>query len=107
VITDAAVVFHVVRAEELRWADDLYAAASLEAEGFVHASYREKVLESARLYFPANADLRILEIDPRGLDVRVVETPRGPMPHIHQAVPRSAVRRIYLIDDFASSIASK
>jgi uncharacterized protein (DUF952 family) len=100
-------IFHVVRAEVLRWADDHYRAASLETEGFVHASYREKVVESARLYFPAGSDLRVLEIDPDGLDVRVVETPRGPMPHVHGPVPRRAVVRIYRLEDFDSSSASK
>lgn len=91
---EMSTIFHVALADELHWANDHYAARSLTTEGFIHASYREKVLESARLYFPANADLRILEIDPTGLDVRVVETPRGPMPHIHGAIPRASVVRI-------------
>lgn len=100
-------IFHVAVADELLWENDHYAALSLTTEGFIHASYREKVLESARLYFPAGADLRVLEIDPTGLDVRVVQTPRGPMPHIHGSIPRAAVVRTYRIDDFDSSSASK
>ncbi len=94
-------LFHVVRREELVWgADERYQARSLEAEGFAHASFRDCVLESARLYFPANAELRVLAIDPRLLDVRVevVETPRGPMPHIHGPIPRAAVTELALGD---------
>lgn len=70
-----------------------YAPASLAAEGFLHASFQGDVAESARLYFPAGAELSVLRLDPRRLDVPVTiaTTPRGPMPHVHGAVPRDAV----------------
>ena len=62
-------------------------------DGFIHASFRDELLASARLHFPAGADLVALPIDPRRLDVRVelADTPRGPMPHIHGPVARDAV----------------
>ncbi len=90
-----ATIFHVAFADEIVWdAEDRYHAKSLATEGFIHASYRGKVEESARLYFPAGADLRVLEVDPTGLDVRVAETPRGPMPHIYGPIPRKHLVRI-------------
>jgi putative intracellular protease/amidase/uncharacterized protein (DUF952 family) len=88
-------MFHVVRAEELGWGKDgRYAPASLETEGFIHASYKDRVRESARLYFAPGARLRMLAIDPRRLDVPVdvVETPRGPMPHIKGPIPCDAFK---------------
>ena len=92
-------IFHVLHAADLAWdADDCYHAKSLATEGFLHASYREKVVESARLYFPADADLRVMEIDPMGLDVRVAQTPRGPMPHVYGALPRRHVVRSVTLD---------
>jgi putative intracellular protease/amidase/uncharacterized protein (DUF952 family) len=74
---------------------DRYAPPGLEREGFVHASFRDAALESARVHFPAGSDLVALQIDPRRLDapVEIVETARGPMPHVLGAVPRDAVRR--------------
>ncbi len=71
----------------------LYAPDSRAREGFLHASFQGDVRESARLHFPAGAALRVLRIDPRRLDSRVelAATPRGPMPHIHGAVPRDAI----------------
>jgi cyclohexyl-isocyanide hydratase len=93
--------FHIVRKEELTWdADGRYAPASLRKEGFIHGSYKEAVLESARLYFGADAHTRgklaVLAIDPRRLDmpVDIAETPRGPMPHVHGALPRDAVHML-------------
>ncbi len=80
---------------------EAYAPASLASEGFVHASYRDDVRESARLYFPANAALEVLRIDPRRLPARVVAepTPRGPMPHVHGAIPRDAVTSVLALDE--------
>lgn len=92
-------LFHVLHAEDVTWGSDgRYRPASLAREGFIHASYRDAVLESAKLYFPAGADLRVLAIDPRRLDVPVdvASTPRGPMPHVCGAIPADAVRILTL-----------
>ena len=72
---------------------DAYAPESLATEGFVHCSYRDEVRESARLHFPAGAELDVLRIDPRRVPARVEEapTPRGPMPHVHGPIPRDAI----------------
>ncbi|MGZ3443183.1 MAG: DUF952 domain-containing protein, partial [Polyangia bacterium] len=63
--------------------------------GYIHCSFRDAAAESARLYFAADARLRVLQIDPRLVrcEVRVVDTPRGPMPHVHGAIPRAAIVR--------------
>jgi cyclohexyl-isocyanide hydratase len=92
-------LFHVLRSEDVSWGSDgRYRPASLDREGFIHASYRDVVLESAGLYFPEGSDLRVFAIDPRRLDVPidVVETPRGPMPHIRGPIPCDAVRVLHL-----------
>jgi len=82
----------------LRITDDAprgrYAPEGLATEGFIHASYRPEVAESARLHFPPGATLEVLQIDPRRLDVPIVvaATPRGDMPHVHGSIPADAVR---------------
>ncbi|HVH41961.1 MAG TPA: DUF952 domain-containing protein [Labilithrix sp.] len=94
-------LFHVLRSADVSWASDgRYRPPSLARDGFIHASYRDTVLESASLYFPAGSDLRVFAIDPRHLDVPVdvVATPRGPMPHIRGPIPCDAVRVIALED---------
>lgn len=103
-------MFHVVFAEDLGWGKDgRYAPASLAAEGFVHASFKERVRESAELYFPPGSALRVLAIDPRRLDVPVTiaETPRGPMPHVMGSIPCDAFRAIDLdaVDDHPDVVA--
>jgi uncharacterized protein (DUF952 family) len=83
-----------------------YAPESLGSEGFVHASYRDEVAESARLYFPAGAALEVLRIDPRRLDIPVVgaTTPRGEMPHIHGSIPAVAIVEVLPFDAFLATL---
>ena len=95
-------LYHVVlRAdwdrENVRASSEGYWPESASREGFIHASYRDAVLESARLYFPVGSARLIVRIDPRRLTEppRVVDTPRGPMPHLHAPVPRSAIAEVY------------
>jgi uncharacterized protein (DUF952 family) len=84
---------------------DPYAPPSLAKEGFIHCSYRDAVAESARLYFPAGADLRVLQIDPTRVAAPIEEaaTPRGPMPHIHGALPRHAIVATLTLDALAGA----
>ena len=72
-------------------ADAASELAPATVESFVHASFLPQVEASARLYVPH--DPVALLIDPRRVPhrVEVVSTPRGPMPHIHGAVPRDAL----------------
>ncbi|HEY2512273.1 MAG TPA: DUF952 domain-containing protein [Polyangiaceae bacterium] len=99
-------LYHVVLRDD--WArqpaDAAYWPEGARAEGFIHASYRDRVLESARLYFPTDLEKLIVRIDPRSLLGVLVEvtTPRGPMPHIHGPVPRLAIVETYVGEDLAA-----
>jgi uncharacterized protein (DUF952 family) len=93
-------LYHLLRADEQT--ADPYAPPSLSSEGFVHCSYRDAVRESARLYFPPGVALDVLQIDPRRLDapLDIAATPRGPMPHVHGAIPAHAIRARIPLDAF-------
>lgn len=71
----------------------------------MHASHRDRVLESARLYFPAGTALEVLCIDPRKTTPRVelAMTPRGEMPHIFGPIDEAAVVRIVPLAEFSAS----
>ena len=102
-------LYHVaLRADwESQPADAAYWPEAARNEGFIHASYRDRVVESARLYFPADQAKVIVRIDPRALLEVLVEvnTPRGPMPHIHGAVPRAAILETYEGEDLERAMA--
>ena len=94
-------LFHAAKIEDIGWGSEgRYEPPSLAKEGFIHASYKNRLAESVSLYFTDadDAHVRVLAIDPRRLDVPVVvvDTPRGPMPHIHGGIPSDAIRVIEL-----------
>jgi uncharacterized protein (DUF952 family) len=96
-------LYHVAPADVAL--DDSYAPASYVQDGYIHCSFRDEVVNSARLYFPAGARLCALQIDPRrvGCEVRVVDTPRGPMPHVHGRIPRAAIVRERALDELGDA----
>lgn len=81
-----------------------YRAASLDSEGFVHASTPAQLLATANTYFRGRTDLVLLDLDEARLaDVRY-EAPAPPpgvllaedraaqrFPHIYGAIPLDAV----------------
>lgn len=92
-------VLHEHEAEGLGGGD--YHPASLDREGFIHTSYKDAVIESARLYFAPDARLKVLVIDPRLLTtvrVEIAQTPRGPMPHVHGPIPSAAIVGVIDLD---------
>jgi cyclohexyl-isocyanide hydratase len=97
-------LYHVRSSQTVTTPGERYAPASLGREGFVHASFRDDVLESARLYFEDTSTLEVLQIDPRRLDgdVELAQTPRGEMPHIRGAIPDDAVRAVRPLTEHVS-----
>ncbi|MGO8995427.1 MAG: DUF952 domain-containing protein [Polyangiaceae bacterium] len=103
-------LYHAVTREawERSRGDAPYRAVDAHGDGadFIHASFRDQALESARLYLPPGRARLIVRIDPRrlGATVRLAETPRGPMPHVHGSVPRDAVAEVYDAEAFARDL---
>ena len=104
-------LYHALTRDEWEGAaaHDSLSPASLDREGFVHTSYRDAVVPSARLYLPPDVPLRVLQIDPRRLVPRVdvVETPRGPMPHVHGPIAKDAIAKVWDVDSLAAAIAGE
>jgi putative intracellular protease/amidase/uncharacterized protein (DUF952 family) len=77
-----------------------------EGADFIHTSYRDAILESARQYLPAGSARVIVRIDPRRLGgmVRIASTPRGAMPHVHGSIPGDAIAEVCAEEDFAREL---
>jgi uncharacterized protein (DUF952 family) len=73
-----------------------YRPASLESEGFVHASQPEQALQVANRFYAGQVDLLLLWIDPQHLRASIRYEPADGelFPHIYGAVNLDAVRSI-------------
>ncbi len=98
-------LYHALPRDEWERVTGPYAPESVRAEGFVHASHRDAIAESARLY--VRAPSVILRIDPRRLAgrIEIAATPRGPMPHVHGPIPRDAIVEVVALEAWDPSRA--
>ena len=96
-------LYHVLGADVAL--GDPFSPPNLVQDGYIHCSFRDRAAESARLYFAADARVRVLQIDPRLVrcEVRVVDMPRGAMPHVHGPIPGGAIARILMMDQLADA----
>jgi uncharacterized protein (DUF952 family) len=79
-----------------------FASFDLEAEGFIHASERHQILETARRYYLGREDLVLLEIEEAALAAAGIlverewaESRQEYFPHIFAPVPVEAILRTW------------
>jgi uncharacterized protein (DUF952 family) len=73
-----------------------YRPASLESEGFIHASRPEQALQVANRFYTGQSDLLVLWVDPQRLRASIRYEPAdGELyPHIYGVVNLEAVLRV-------------
>lgn len=73
-----------------------YSPLSLQAEGFIHCSRPEQVLQVANHYYPAEQDLLLLWLDPRQLssDLRWDLVGDTTFPHVYGPINLEAVQAV-------------
>jgi uncharacterized protein (DUF952 family) len=100
-------IFHITTQKEweIAKANGMYAAPSLENEGFIHCSKKEQILETANNYFRGHQDLMLLCIAPEKLQASLkYEDPMGKhssndfglFPHVYGPINLPAVSNAVL-----------
>ena len=88
-------IYHIVLSDVWSaFSGDLYEAASLADEGFIHCSFAEQLDGVLDRYYSAAASLILLEIDPNKLSSKLVSEPStgGEIyPHIYGPINRDAI----------------
>ena len=88
-------IYHIVLPDV--WAafdTDLYRAASLETEGFIHCSYAEQLDAVIKRYYSGASRVIVLAIEPDRLMSRVLREPSTNneiYPHIYGPINRDAI----------------
>lgn len=88
-------IYHIVLPEN--WAPfdtELYAARSLETEGFIHCSFEDQVEAVIKRYYAGTDEIVVLAIETDRLMSRVVNeasTANEIYPHIYGPVNRDAI----------------
>ena len=98
-MVNTELIYHIA------WMDDWmiaerqgwYDTPSLTAEGFIHCSYRNQVVDTAGRYYAGTQCLLLLEIDPAKLESRLeIEKSTGDalFPHVYGRINLDAVIRV-------------
>ncbi len=89
------IVYHIVFPEAWReFTGDIYRAASLETEGFIHCSFAEQLDGVIARYYAGASSIIVLEIDSDRLMSRLVNEPSTNneiYPHIYGPINRAAM----------------
>lgn len=94
-----ALIYHICREEEWAAAQTAgrYEGSSQDkADGFIHFSAREQVVESAAKHRAGQEGLLLLSVDPRALGAALKWEPSRAgalFPHLYGPLPLEAVRR--------------
>ena len=91
-----------------------FPSPDLAAEGFIHASELEQVLETARLYYADSPGALLLELDEAAMLAAGVRVERewaagrqAWFPHVFGPVPLGAVRRVWPLPVAADGTAAR
>jgi 1,4-dihydroxy-6-naphthoate synthase len=101
---DRARLFHFTTREALeaaRAAGEPLTAASLESEGFVHASFADQLAGTLAVHFAEARAVHLVELDESALgDALVIEPSRGGrlFPHVYGALPLAAIRQDWALE---------
>jgi uncharacterized protein (DUF952 family) len=94
-------IYHITSKQEATAAQEsgIYTPAAFAREGFIHCSYAHQVMPVANRIFKGRPDLVLLEIDPAGLECKVVdENLEGGSelyPHVYGSLRMSDVIRVH------------
>jgi len=93
-----SLILHIVPRTDWQTAqkEGIYRTASLQAEGFIHCSTPEQVLDTANRYYAKRGDLLLLWIDPQALtaELRWEEAHGERYPHLYGALNLEAVSQV-------------
>lgn len=93
-------LYKVVSQPQWREAEEagVFRGAEIDhADGFIHLSSHEQVVETVRLHFGGQEDLLLVAIDPEaiGADLRWEESRGGALfPHLYADLPLTGVRHV-------------
>ena len=91
-------IVHICSLEDWQAAQTagVYRTNSLEAEGFIHCSRPEQVVEVANRYYGGRTDLLLLWIDPSNLaaELRWEASEEGIYPHVYGSIDLAVIIQV-------------
>jgi uncharacterized protein (DUF952 family) len=98
---ETSLVFHITNNTDWESAREtgFYSAPSLAAEGFIHFSTRDQVLDTAERYYSRTTGLVLFEVDTDlAGEWRWEDAGHGVFPHLYNPLPTSSITRVWSLE---------
>ena len=80
-----------------------YLPQSFDEEGFIHLSTEQQLLDTANRHFRQERSLRVLEVNPKGLEKNLVFEQIGEAieayPHLYQSLPQKNIVQCFELEN--------
>ena len=88
-----------------------YLPQSFDQEGFVHLSTEQQLLDTANRHFRQECSLRVLEVNPSGLENNLVFEQIGEAmeayPHLYQSLPQKNIVQCFVLENSPRGFVEK
>ena len=97
-------LYHILSSNN--WSEEStedYLPQSFNEEGFIHLSTEQQLLDTASRYFRQERSLRVLEVNPNGLENNLVFEQIGEAieayPHLYQSLPQKNIVQCFVLEN--------
>ena len=97
-------LFHILSSND--WSEknqEDYLPQSFDEEGFIHLSTEQQLLDTANRHFRQERSLRVLEVNPKGLENNLVFEQIGEAieayPHLYQSLPQKNIVQCFELEN--------
>ena len=97
-------IYHILSSND--WSEksqEDYLPQSFDEEGFIHLSTEQQFLDTANRLFRQEQSLRVLEVNPSGLENNLVFEQIGEAieayPHLYQSLPQKNIVQFFVLEN--------
>ena len=105
-------LYHILSSKD--WSDESskdYLPQSFDKDGFIHLSTEQQLLDTANRHFRQERSLRVLEVNPSGLEKNLVFEQIGEAieayPHLYQSLPKKNIVQCFVLENSSQGFVDK
>ena len=105
-------LYHILSTSD--WSEkceEYYIPQDFDEEGFIHLSTEQQLLDTANRHFRQERSLRVLEVNPSGLENNLVFEQIGEAieayPHLYQSLPQKNIVQCFVLENSSQGFVDK
>ena len=104
-------LYHILSSNDWSEETEDYLPQSYDEEGFIHLSTEKQLLDTANRHYRQERSLRVLEVNPSGLEDNLVFEQIGEAieayPHLYQSLPQKNIVQCFDLENSSQGFVDK